>query len=221
MGGGGVQVGGLRVSAPAKSWLLQTTKFLPPYATELPTSPNHATLRAHLGSFPSCSRWGPQKKGLRGLAAPPLPARGGRKRAAWRHRLQFPGPRLTLKWGKSGETSLVQPDVHPSKLPLRGSLSWKGFHTLPGRRSIRCGVRVRGGDYTQRCLSGAVGQVGAVLSAPVAQPPPQMPTKPPPCPSLSGGSFRPLVFPDLRTSPQNDGDWPPRSTITPSYAASL
>lgn len=49
-----------------------------------------------------------------------------------------------------------------------------------------------GGDYTQRSLSGAVGQVGAVLSAPVSQPPPQMPTKPPPPQSLSSGSLRSL-----------------------------
>lgn len=174
--GGAVRVGGLCVSAPAKSWLLQTTKFLPPYATQLPTSPSHATLRAHLGRFPSCSRWGPQKKGLRGLAAPPFSAGGGRKRAAWRHRLQFPGPRLTLKWGKSGEASLAQPDVHPSKLPLRGILSCPS----PGRQSTRGGVGVPGGRlYTQKSHSGAVGQVGAVLSAPVSQPPPQMPTKPP------------------------------------------
>lgn len=61
---GGVRVGWLWVSATAKSELLQTTKFLLPYATKLPTSPSHATLRAHLGCFPSCSRWGPQKKGL-------------------------------------------------------------------------------------------------------------------------------------------------------------
>lgn len=137
-----MRVGGLCVSAPAKSWLLQTTKFLPPYATQLPTSPSHATLRAHLGRFPSCSRWGPQKKGFRGLAAPPFSARGGRKRAAWRHKLQFPGPRRTLKWGKSGEASLAQPDVHPSKLPLRGILSCSS----PGRRSARGGVGVRGGE---------------------------------------------------------------------------
>lgn len=31
-------------SAPAQTWLLQTTKFLPPYATLLPTSPSCATL---------------------------------------------------------------------------------------------------------------------------------------------------------------------------------
>lgn len=145
-GGECVRVGGLCVSAPAKSWLLQTTKFLPPYATKLPTSPSHATLRAHLGRFPSCSRWGPQKKGFRGLAAPPFSAGGGRKRAAWRHRLQFPGPRLTLKWGKSGEASLAQPDVHPSKLPLQGIPSCSS----PGRRSTRGGVGVRGGDLTRR-----------------------------------------------------------------------
>lgn len=141
----GVRVGGLWVSATTNSWLLQTTKFLPPYATELPTSPSCATLRAHRGRFPSCSRWGPQKKDLQGLAAPPFSARGGRKRAAWRHRLQFPEPRLTLKW-ESGEASLAQPDVHRSKLPLRGSFSC----TSPGRRSTRGGVRVRGGDFTRR-----------------------------------------------------------------------
>ena len=141
-----MRLGGFWVSAPAKSWLLQTTKFLPPYATELPTSPSHATLRAHLSRFPSCSRWGPQKKGLLGLAALPFSAGGGRKRAAWRHRLQFPGPRLTLKWGKSGEASSVQPDVHPSRLPLGGRLSG----TSPGRRSARGGVGVPGVDFTRR-----------------------------------------------------------------------
>lgn len=124
----------------------------------------------------------------------PVPAGGPRRRVceAWPHRpsppeaggsarlggtgSQFPGLRLTLKWGKSGEASLAQPDVHPSKLPLRGILSCSS----PGRRSTRGGVGARGGRlYMQRSPSGAVGQVGAVLSAPVSQPPPQMPTKPP------------------------------------------
>lgn len=130
----GLRVGGLWVSAPAKSWLLQTTKFLPPYATELSTSPSRATLRAHLSRFPSCSRWGPQKKGLLSLAAMSF-AGGGRKRAASRHWLQFPGPRLTPKWEKSGEASLAQLDVHPSKPPLGGSFSC----TSPGKRSTRGG----------------------------------------------------------------------------------
>lgn len=63
------------------------------------------------------------------------------------------------------------------RTPL-GHLTWKAVH-------LRWGGGSRGRLYTQRCLSGAVGQVGAVLSAPVAQPPPQTPTKPPQ--SLSGG----------------------------------
>lgn len=170
-----MRVGWLWVSATAKSELLQTAKFLLPYATKLPTSPSHATLRAHLGRFPSCSRWGPHKKGLQGLAAPPFSAGGGRKRAAWRHRLQFPGPRLTLKWERAGKLAwrsrtCIVPRCHLRKLFVH--LTWKAIHS-------RWGGGLRGRLYTQRLLSGAVGQVGAVLSAPVAQPPPQMSMKPP------------------------------------------
>ena len=51
-------------------------------------------------------------------------------------------------------------------------LTWKAVHS-------RWGGGPRGRLDTPRSLSGAVGQVGAVLSAPVSQPPPQMPRKPP------------------------------------------
>lgn len=51
-------------------------------------------------------------------------------------------------------------------------LTWKAVHS-------RWGGGSKGRLYTQRCLSGAAGQVGAVLSAPVAQPPPQIQRSPP------------------------------------------
>ena len=124
---------------PPRAWLLQTTKFLPPYATELPTSPSRATLRAHLSRFPSCSRWGPQKRGLLGLAALPFSAGGGRKRAAWRHGLQFPGPRLTPEVGKQpgsqlGAAGRASFQAATQRKPFV-HLTWKADHSRWGRGS--------------------------------------------------------------------------------------
>ncbi|XP_045401835.1 uncharacterized protein LOC123634359 isoform X2 [Lemur catta] len=79
-------------------------------------------------------------------------------------------------------------------------LTWKAAHSRWGRG-------LRGRLPAQRCLSGAVGQVGAVLSAPVAQPPPQMLWKPL-CPTPVGWPLSPCT-----SSPQdslhNDVERPP------------
>lgn len=104
----------------------------------------------------------------------PLEAEGSARLEA---QAAVPRAQADAEWEKGGEASLAQPDVHPSELPLRESLSC----TSPERRSHSRWARgFRGRLSMQRCLLGAVGQVGAVLSAPVAQPPPQILSKPPP-----------------------------------------
>lgn len=122
---------------------------------------------AHLGRFPSCSRWGPQKRGLRGLVAPPSSnkAAGG---APLEARAAAPG--TTGSSVLSREASLAQSDVHPFELPPWGILPCAS----PKKQSTGCGgVGWKWRLSTQGCLSGTAGQVGAVLSAPTAEPPPQ------------------------------------------------
>lgn len=69
-----------------------------------------------------------------------------------------------LSWAESLEASLAQSDVHPFGLPPWGVPRYAS----PGKRSTGCG-----GVGWQGSLSGTTGQVGAVLSAPAAEPPPQ------------------------------------------------
>lgn len=105
--GGGGAVGAARVEGnkwgggcePAgsgfrylKSRLLQTTKFLPPYATELPTSPSCAPLRAISAAFL------------------PVPAGGPRRRVfkAWPHRPSPPEAGESARLGGTGCSSQGQ-----------------------------------------------------------------------------------------------------------------
>lgn len=205
-----MQVGWLWVSATAKSQLLQTTKFLLPYATKLPTSPSHATLRTHLGRFPSCSRWGPQKKGLQGLAAPPFSAGGGRKRAAWRHRVQFPGPRLALKWEKAGKPAwrsrtCIVPRCHSEEAfrashlegdPLEVEWGFEG-ETLHAEVTFGCSGAGRSCPFSTR---------RSAASPNVNEAPRQ---------NLSGSFPEVSVFPDFRILAQNEERQPIRPTSTP------
>ena len=91
------------------------------------------------GPRPSGSRWGPQKRGLLGLAALPFSAGGGRKRAAWRHGLQFPGPRLTPEVGKQpgsqlGAAGRASFQAATQRKPFV-HLTWKADHSRWGRGS--------------------------------------------------------------------------------------
>lgn len=71
---------------------------------------------------------------------------------------------------------LAQSDVHPSELPPRGIPPCAS----PGKLSTGGGgVGSKSRLCTQGCLSGTAGQVGAVLSAPTAQRPPQTLHSPP------------------------------------------
>lgn len=137
---------------------------------------------AHLGPFPSCSRWGPQKRGSRGLAAPRAQLR--RRRAAAPGAAGSSGPRAgRLAWRNR---TCTLPSCHPGE-----SLRVPHLESSP----LDAGVWAASGDFsTQGCLSGTAGQVGAVLSAPTAEPPPQTLNNPPtsasPCTS---GSLDPVT----------------------------
>lgn len=124
-----------------ESRLLQTTKFLPPYATELPTSPSGAPLRAISAAFLPVPAGGPE-----GFSRPGRTARLGRRREKARG-LEAQAAVLKAKAnaevGKSGEASLAQPYVHRSKLPLRGSFPCISPGRQPANMELEGGVGVR------------------------------------------------------------------------------
>lgn len=131
--------------------------LLPPRAAscKLPSSfhlmqPRYPLLQAlrhwaHLGRFASCSCWGPPKRGLRGLAAPPSLigggwlAAGGADDSSGGHRLW---------WAESREAILAQSDVHPSELRCHLGESLRVPHLESSPLDV--GVWAGSGDLTPR-----------------------------------------------------------------------